>query len=210
MAPWLPAPCSRSASPRSSAVMRTLFDFAPERCARLLVLLPAAKARPEDFVERGFIDAVRARHLRLDVAMPDLHADLYLEGDIAERLETDVMRSMRAKGYAHIWLAGISLGGMAAVAYACRYASHIAGVILVAPFLGLRDANGEPELLGELAESALPEIFLGYGTHDRFAGTSRSLARRLPAERVTTLEGGHDWLTWIELWKIMLAQAFTR
>src|SRR5258708_29864084 len=155
-APWPQAPCSRFASPRSSAVMRTLFDFAPERCARLLVMLPAAKARPEDFVERGFVDAVRARRLLLDVAVPHLHADLYLEGDIAERLETDVMQSMRAKGYADIWLAGISLGGMASVAYACRYATRIAGVRLLAPFLGLPDANADPDLPGALPDSPLP------------------------------------------------------
>jgi len=190
--------------------MRTLFDFAPDNAARLLVMLPAAKARPEDFLVHGFIDAVRMRRLRLDIAMPDLHADLYLEGDIAERLETDVMQPARAKGYRDIWLAGISLGGMASIAYACRHAARIAGVMLLAPFLGLRDANGEPELLGELAGSRLPDIFLGYGTRDRYAGTSHLLARRLPAERVTTLEGGHDWPTWIELWKIMLAQAFER
>jgi alpha-beta hydrolase superfamily lysophospholipase len=190
--------------------VRALFDPAPGGSARLLVMLPAAKARPEDFFEHGFVAAVRARGLQLDIALPDAHAALYLEGDIVERLESAVMQPMRAKGYAEIWLAGVSLGGMGSIAYACRHAAQIAGVMLLAPFLGLRDANREPELLRELARSPLPNIFLGYGTRDRYARASELLARRLPAGRVTTLDGGHDWPTWLELWKIMLALAVAR
>jgi len=72
----------------------------------------------------------------------------------------------------------------------------------------LRGPNGEPELLGALGAAPLPEIFLGYGKRDRYARASELLARRLPGACVTTVEGGHDWPTWSELWRIMLAQAF--
>jgi pimeloyl-ACP methyl ester carboxylesterase len=188
--------------------MRALFDFAPAGARGVLVMLPAARAQPEDFVAHGFVGAVRERRLRLDIALPDVHADLYLDGDIAERLETGVMQPLRARNYAAIWLAGISLGGMGAVAYACRHGEHLSGVLLVAPFLGLPDANREPELLAQLAQAPLRDIFLGYGTGDRYARASELLARRLPAERVTKLEGGHDWPTWTRLWNVMLAQVF--
>ena len=188
--------------------MRVLFDGAPQPDARLLVMLPAAKARPEDFIEHGFIAAVRRRSLALDVAALDAHADLYLDGDIAERLE-EVIGPLRRR-YAETCLLGISLGGMGSIAYACRHGRAVGKLMLLAPFLGLRGANGEPELLGALGDAALPEVFLGYGRQDRYARASALLAQRLPAARVSIAEGGHDWPTWIELWHLMLAQAFAK
>jgi predicted esterase len=190
--------------------MRALFDIAPGGNRGLLVMLPAAKARPEDFVEHGFIRAVRERELPLDVAAVDAHSDLYLDGNIVERLESEVIEPMRARGYTEICLLGISLGGMGSIAYACRHGHGISKVILLAPFLGVRGPNGEPELLGALGAAPLPEIFLGYGKRDRYARTSELLARHLPGARVTIVEGGHDWSTWSELWRIMLAQAFAQ
>ena len=120
---------------------------------------------------------------------------------------------MRAKGYSEIWLAGVSLGGMGSIAYACRHEAEIAGVMLLAPFLGVRGVDRRPELLGTLSrhrasERRLPDMHLGYGTRDRYARTSAMLERWLPAGRTTTIDGGHDWPTWIALWKIMLARAF--
>ena len=47
---------------------------------------------------------------------------------------------------------------------------------------------------------ALPRLYLGYGTHDRFAQANALLARRLPASQVRTVSGGHDWRTWKHLW----------
>ncbi len=190
--------------------MRVIFDGAPQPDARLLVMLPAAKARPEDFIEHGFIAAVRRRSLALDVAAVDAHADLYLDDNIAERLETEVMQPLRKRGYAEICMLGISLGGMGSIAYACRHGRAVGKLMLLAPFLGLRGANREPELLGALGDAALPEVFLGYGRQDRYARASELLAQRLPAARVSIAEGGHDWPTWIELWHLMLAQAFAK
>jgi pimeloyl-ACP methyl ester carboxylesterase len=117
--------------------MRTLFDSGPAGSTALLVMLPAAKARPEDFVAHGFVAAVRDRGLRLDIALADAHPGLYLDGDIAAQMESELMQPLRAKGYAAIWLAGVSLGGMGCVAYACRHGAGISGMLLLAPFLGL-------------------------------------------------------------------------
>jgi hypothetical protein len=187
--------------------MRTLFDFSPDGATRALVLLPAAKAKPEDFLEHGFIDAVRERRLPLDIVLPDCNTDRYLDGDVVHQIHSNVIEPLGTQRYAGIWLAGISLGGMGSVAYAASRGG-LDGVILLAPFLGLPDAKGEPELLGELARLDMPNIFLGYGMQDRYARTSGLLAQRLPANRVTTVEGGHDWPTWTRLWNLMLPQAF--
>ena len=74
----------------------------------------------------------------------------------------------------------------------------------------LVDMHGTGKVDEKKLEKALPEIFLGYGTRDRYARTSELLAQRLPAARVSTVAGGHDWPTWIKLWKIMLVQAFAK
>lgn len=51
---------------------------------------------------------------------------------------------------------------------------------------------------------ARPALYLGYGVDDRFAYSHRLLAAALPAERVFTTPGGHDWPEWKRLWLQML------
>jgi len=51
---------------------------------------------------------------------------------------------------------------------------------------------------------ARPPLYLGYGIDDRFAFSHRLLAAALPASRVFTTEGGHDWPEWTRLWRRML------
>jgi hypothetical protein len=50
----------------------------------------------------------------------------------------------------------------------------------------------------------LPPLYLGFGLADRFAANHRLLADALPAGRVFTTEGGHDWPQWSQLWRKML------
>ena len=47
-------------------------------------------------------------------------------------------------------------------------------------------------------------LYLGYGLADRFLADDELLAAALPAERVFTAEGGHDWPVWLTLWQRML------
>ena len=162
----------------------------PERA--LLAMLPPAKARAQDLLDNGFAAAVREHGLPVDVRAIDALADDYLDTDIGARLEAEIF----GKGYARVWLMGISLGGWGCLSVARRRAGGIAGVILLAPFLGSRD----PEPL----EPGLPPIYLGFGEADRYAEPSRKLAHSLPPERVATLPGGHDWPTWMRLWRALL------
>jgi pimeloyl-ACP methyl ester carboxylesterase len=196
----------------------------------LLVMLPGAGDRPEDFVDNGFVRALRDRALPVDVAVAYAGTDYYLDSSIAERLAADIIAPARRRGYARIWLMGISLGGLGAVAYASEYPSELEGVILLAPFLGMRgiiaevlhagglqDWQSPVQSSGDLEHRLLawlkryrpaaadaPEIYLGYGTDDRFAPASAMLAQQLPADRVVRIKGGHNWETWIALWKDML------
>lgn len=214
--------------------MRAIHDLAPGQDAEriLLVMLPAAKARPEDLLEQGFVAAVRDRGLPLDVAVMDAQPDYYLEGRVGERLAADVFRPLRARGHRRIWLMGMSLGGMGCIAYARRHAAEVEGVILLAPFLGARGLIAQILRAGGLARwqpaapapddeelalllwlknyradnPQLPAIHLGCGRDDRYAPASAMLAQQLPAERVVSVPGKHDWQTWIRLWRALLAK----
>ena len=212
--------------------MDAIHDVAPGGLdARiLLIMLPGARDTPEDLASHGFIRAIRERSLAVDVVAVDAHLGYYLERTVAERLEQDIIASARARGYKRIWFMGISLGGLGSLIYARAHPGEVEGEVLLAPFLsnrGLIDdvirAGGldrwqpgeiaaddeERQLLAWLKayrtdEPRLPKIYLGYGTGDRFAPASALLATRLPVGQVATIEGGHDWPTWFNLWNQLL------
>ena len=192
-----------------------------------LVMLPGARDRAQDLVEQGFVRALRQRGLAVDAVIVNAHFDHYLEHSVVVQLEQDIIAPLRERGLARIWLMGISLGGMGALSYAREHAGAIEGVILLAPFLGTRGLIAEITHAGGLlhwqpgtiapedderrllawlrqyraGDPALPRICLGYGTEDRYAPASLLLARLLPERQVMTLQGGHDWPTWLKLWE---------
>lgn len=205
--------------------------FSP-RCPKvdtLLVLLPGAYDRGHDFVDEGFVEAVRRRGIAADVAVVDASIAYYRERTIVDRLETDVVAPARARGIRHLWFAGISLGGLGSIIEANERPGTLDGLLLMAPYLGERSTVAEVEASGGLARwsppgtippddldrriwSALktmtadgrPPIWLGYGREDRFATAHRVLASRLPRERVFTAPGGHDWPAWRVVWGDLL------
>ena len=102
-------------------------------------------------------------------------------------------------------------------------AARVARVHVMAPYLGPRDLLAEVAAGGRLADGALPPkgqtdnereiwrwlqdttahkppLYLGYGSEDRFADAHALMARSLPADRVDTQPGGHDWPVWTALW----------
>jgi pimeloyl-ACP methyl ester carboxylesterase len=209
--------------------MKIIRDRAPRRDGAnrvLLAMLPGATDAPEDFLRHGFVRALRERRLPVDAILVDAHADYYLERSIGRRLATDVIGPARAGKYRQIWLMGISLGGMGTLVCARDHPAEIDGVILLAPYLGNRGRiaeivrrggfndwqsgkiepqDDEQTLLAWLKayrsdDPAVPAIYLGYGTADRFFPASEMLAQRLAAERVVAMQGGHDWETWMRLW----------
>jgi hypothetical protein len=119
---------------------------------------------------------------------------------------------------------------MGALLYDRAHPGTIEGIILLSPYLGPRGMIDEVEAAGGLAnwgaepdedrapdglflrwlaascqDIAAPKIYLGYGRQDRFVRAHEMLARALPADRVTAMDGGHDWQTWEILWREMLA-----
>lgn len=212
--------------------MDTRLDSASAACVAgadtLLVFLPGRYSSIDEFVSEGMVSAVREQRIAADVMLVDAHMGYYSNGTILDRLEADVFGPARAKGYKSVWLVGISLGGLGAVLHEEAMPGSIAGMVLLAPYLGEHEALTGIEAAGGLRAwkapagplprdpmepriwrwlqagasapaPALPPIYLGYGTEDRFLYSHRVLAAALPPDRVFTTPGGHDWPEWRRL-----------
>jgi pimeloyl-ACP methyl ester carboxylesterase len=200
------------------------------RAPHLIIMLPAAFSAPADFASHGFVAAVRARQLPLDLAFTQLELESVTDRSMLERLREELILPARARD-TRVWLGGISLGGFLALSFAARHAAELAGLVLFAPYLGSHIITGEIEraggapawvsgdcapddeerqvwhFIGTLAQRALP-VHLGLGREDRFAARHRLLAGALPAGDVDTVPGGHDWATWRTLWERFLDRRF--
>lgn len=222
--------CALRAPPVRTPMQTLRFPAATAaRAPALVVLLPGAYSTPQEFVDEGFVDALRTRGLAADVAIADAHLGYFQDRSVLLRLREDIVAPARAAGYAQLWLAGISLGGFGALGYAARRPQEVTGVLALAPYLGRRalqkeiiDAGGplnwrgqrfarEPDdLEREVWESLVappagsPPVWLGYGRDDRFADAHRMAAQALPAGRVFDVPGGHDWPPWRTLWNAWL------
>jgi len=204
------------------------------RSDTLLVFLPGAFLKPEEFEREGFISAVRERDLAADALLVDADVSYYYDQTFIERLHHDILQPQRATGYKSIWLVGISIGGFGALIHELAKPGAVDGIVALAPYLGRRPLGAEIHKAGGLRAwkapegpppdqevdrklwpwlqqyaaskpaNGLPPLYLGFGLADRFAANHRLLAEALPAGRVFTTEGGHDWPQWSQLWRKVL------
>jgi pimeloyl-ACP methyl ester carboxylesterase len=214
---------------RRPQAMELLHADAPGRYAAptLLVMLPGAYSTPQEFVDEGFVQALRRRRLAVDVVIAGATLDHYVEGRVPERLHEQVLAPARARGVQRVWLLGISLGGLFAMGHAARRPAEIDGVLALAPYLGRRTlldqiqraggpaawAQGRQPQPDDLIEHEVwawlargggqdrPPLHLGHGRDDRFVDAHRLLAAQLPADRHFDEAGGHDWPVWRALWE---------
>lgn len=197
----------------------------------LIVILPGAYDTPQDFINQGFVEAVRARKIDADIQLVDAHINYYSNQQIVQRLQDEVVIPAKAKGYKRIWFAGISLGGYGTLLYSMNHPKQIEGFFIMAPYMGPRDIpaaiqkqgglkNWVSELQGNMdidmwrwlkgyatQDAGLPNAYLGYGASDRFEKSNGLLAEVLPRERNFVIPGGHDWATWKQLWASFLDTA---
>ncbi|KNZ31943.1 MAG: hypothetical protein AD742_14250 [Methylibium sp. NZG] len=191
----------------------------------LVVMLPGAYSKPQEFIDEGFVAALRQRGVAVDVKMVEAHLGYFTDRTVLQRLRDDVVLPARAAGYRQVWLVGISLGGFAALGYAARHAADIDGVLAIAPYPGTQAlqreivAAGGPfewraktiaptddlerEVWWWLAgrgDASQPPVYLGYGRGDRFAKGLDAMQVTLPTGRAGTVPGGHDWAPWRALW----------
>jgi hypothetical protein len=195
----------------------------PERHAPVsVVLLPAAHTGPEDFLRAGFADAVLERGLDVDVTFAALEFGHVTDRSVVERVHTEHLLPARARG-ATLWLGGISLGGYVALCCAEHDARGLAGLCLMAPYLGSYLVTSEIARAGLAAwrcesiapddeerrvwrflktrvPGVAPQMHLGLGREDRFRDRHELLAAELAPAEVDSVAGGHDWPTWRRLW----------
>lgn len=118
-----------------------------EHANGVVIMLPGMADAPDDYEQHGMVAMVQEANPRLDVICVDAHFGYYSRKVITERLHEDVIAPLAAR-YEHIWLVGISLGGLGSVAYACDYPKHIDGVVLMAPFMGDGDVLDDVRAAG--------------------------------------------------------------
>ena len=192
----------------------------------LLVLLPPSLSSIDDLCEQGFVEAVRKRHLPLDLLLADATGQHVIDNTVVTALHEEVIKPARTKGYSAIWLVGISLGAFSALHYAAHHGDHLAGIYLLAPYPGTGDVIAEIRAAGgaatwyqqqpsaqderiwwqwvarqSLQAKWTPPVYFGTGNTDRFLSGQRLRSDLLPEERVRLLAGGHHWPTWKTLWE---------
>ncbi len=231
----LPAALALLASSCTPAVTTPIgtIDFrqpGAQRQQTLLVFLPGIHDRADVFADKGFVAALRASGIRADMMGVDAHLGYYLKREFVPRLRNDVIVPAKKEGYKRIWLVGISLGGFGAIWYDVENPGDLAGIVILAPYLGDEEVVEEVAKAGGMMawspgdgmepddqhriwqglkvygqeEKNAGRVFLGYGNSDKFATADGMLAVVLPPEQVFTVDGGHDWLTWNLLWQRML------
>jgi pimeloyl-ACP methyl ester carboxylesterase len=217
---------------RAPAPVATLrYPSGEATAGALLVLLPGRGDRARSFADQGIVDIVKLASPGVDVISVDATMGYYIHRNLTERLDGDVIQPARAHGYRAIWVAGISMGGLGSALYAERHPGSVAGVMLVAPFLGDEPVIAEIEAAGGLRRwvppatidpedyqhglwrwlkaciaqpESCPRILLGFGSDDRFVRAHRLLAAALPASQVVEVPGGHTWGPWQKLFAALL------
>ena len=204
------------------------------RADTLLIFLPGAFLKPEEFEREGFVGGVRQHGFAADVMLVDANVSYYYDQTFIPRLTHDVLAPARSQGYKSIWLVGISIGGFGALTHELAHPGLVEGIVVLAPYLGRRPIGPEIQKAGGLRvwknpegpppdeevdrklwpwfqqylepqkSQSLPQLYLGFGLSDRFASNHKLLADALPEGRVFTTEGGHDWPQWRQLWRNVL------
>lgn len=108
--------------------------LASTRC--LVVFVPGFLDTPDTYLEHGFPRDLVSSGAPCDAVGVDLHFRYYGQVGVADLVYEDVLAPAIARGYEEIWLVGISMGGLGTLLTASRYAEHVDGIVLLAPFVG--------------------------------------------------------------------------
>ncbi len=197
-----------------------------ERAATLIVFLPGRGGSMADFEKEGFLTILKEAGVKADTIAVDSHLGYYIKRTVIDRVWTDVLQPARQQGYRRIVLVGVSLGGVGALFCEREHPGTANALVLLGPYLGDKKkvfekiaAAGGPaawatgrDLYADNVEeqiwtflgaksASLPPTWLLYGKGDSLAPGHHLLANMLPAARVKSIDGAHDWPTWRALWR---------
>jgi pimeloyl-ACP methyl ester carboxylesterase len=210
-------------------------NLGPQRARGAIVLLPGFGDAPKDFEEHGFVRILQTRAPGYDIVAADAHYAYYRKASVITQLHAHVIGPLVARGYREIWLAGVSMGGHGAVAYARLHPENIVGLILLAPHLGPGDTVDKVTSAGGICAYAAPvpptagragfaesnfawlktvmcrkppglQLWLGVG--DKDTGSIRLLADLVDRSHFVVLPGGHGWDVWTPALERLAQRAF--
>ncbi|WP_020210893.1 alpha/beta hydrolase [Gilvimarinus chinensis] len=204
-----------------------------QRQRDLLVMLPGMGDGIDRFAHEGLVQQVAQAQLPVDVVVVNAHFNYYRSRTLLTRLQQDVINPAKAMGYQRVHLAGVSLGGFGALVYwrdvidAAQDTNTAekgpGAVLLLTPYLGepeyyqhLLQKNSQAQAVNEeknlwpwLESQNLRERkqwYLGSAQQDEFYTANQLLAERLRQSNTATVNGGHNWQSWRELWPTLLRQ----
>ena len=222
----------------SKVPIGTLSVAAPRPSAErtLLIILPGFGDDAADMKDHGIAEAIHQSWPEADLLLASATFAYYRDGKLVPRLHEEIVQPARRNGYARIWLAGASLGGMGALLYEREHPGELTGIVLFAPFLG------SGELLNEIRAAGSPRnwnpgplpaemnadnyqrqiwkmvkgwadrpelarrVWLACGRSDHLIDDVRLLAPALPEAHFLELEGGHTWSLWLSGAKEMFSR----
>ncbi len=206
----------------AKAPLKTTMHEGADDTRTLVVMLPGFGAHDTTLDKNGVIPAAREAGLEADILAADLTYGYYISETWEDRMREDVF-DVYASQYDHIWVMGISMGGMGSLLTAKTFAEHVDGVVLFSPFLGrkktlraiqeqglerwvapLEDPMWDEALWTHMQQwnrrgFSQPPLFLGHGDKDLGMRNLEWMQGLLPEDRVEVTAGGHTWPVWSEL-----------
>lgn len=196
------------------------------RDGRVVIVLPGRADDLEGLRRTGIVEAIQSGDPGASVILAGATMPYYMDGGLVRRLHDQIIAPARARGDRQIWIAGASLGGMGALMYEREHPGEVAGLLLMAPYLGeaslvqeisdaggpLRWDPGPPP--AQLDRDSVPReewrvvkswtdrpelarrVWLVCGDEDRFIEAARLVAPILPQGHFQALHGPHAWTVW--------------
>ena len=201
---------------------------------QLVVFFPGINSSGQDFEAYDLLTPFIERYPQADILLVDTRLAYIEAGNIASRIQQEIIIPAKKKGYKKIWFVGISLGGLGTLIYNKNYPDNINGIVLMAPFIGGDDivdsilsapspqewarinANSEIKAVQmwrhlisyndqtPIIDNNKVKLLLAFGKDDRFVRSHQLLASFMEPDNVFQGPGEHNWLTWRELWIEML------
>jgi S-formylglutathione hydrolase FrmB len=193
---------------------------------RLVVVLPGRGDDLATLEKSGIAAAIQGAMPDADVLLVEATMGYYMDGKLVERLHDQVIKPARERGYQDIWLTGASMGGLGVLMYEHDHPGELAGLVLMAPYMGPGSLQKEIRTAGGLAnwdpgpkppaltrdnvsreqwrvvKSWLSDpqrqrnVWLICGSQDRLRSAADIVATALPADHSLRPAGGHRWVVW--------------
>jgi enterochelin esterase-like enzyme len=214
--------------PAAATPTMTIAAPAPSAIKRMVIVLPGRGDNLMDLQRSGIAAVIQQQLPDADVMLVAMSLPYYMEGRSVQRLHEEIVVPAKQRGYADIYLAGASMGGMGVLLYEREHPNEMNGLILMAPYMGDASLIKEIKAAGGLAQwNAGPvpaeldrdkvpreewrvaqsiannrnranNVWLVCGQNDRFNGAAQLIAQGLPPGHFIEPAGGHAWVVWLE------------